>query len=502
MTAMGQDAGNIGGRTETVQGKGEFLSTLFWAFLFLGVAGSLQLYTSYPWDTDTAFHAVVGRLIRQYGLLHSFPWTPFSWISDKYADKELFFHLLFVPLAKVDFVYAARIVGTVTGASALFAIYYLLREERIPYAGLWALLPLACSSAFIFRFALVRPHLVSITLAILLFWGVARSRLLPVAVVAMLYPWAYVAFWQLPLLILISVESSRLLSGRKIRWQPAAVTVAGIIAGLLLHPNGANLLNLNWIQMTDVLIRNAWGVKTGFDLGSEFLSPSLQFWLRRLLPVPFMALFAIVVGWRNRKENSVPLACAIAAVIFMVLTSRTSRFSEYFVPFSVTALALSSPYIRGRYFCHGVLAVSLAYLLLFGSRTLPNLATRMNDMPPQLAALLQSNIPPDAQVFTPHWKYTGPFMLGLPGRKFIVALDPTFFYVKDPDLYTLWYRISHDAPPDTPEIIRRKFNSRYVLSYNLLERKAFLERLHSAPGVRTVVENDFVMLFDLGPLDR
>jgi hypothetical protein len=290
-----------------------------------------------------------------------------------------------------------------------------------------------------------------------------------------------------------------MLSGLKMRWQPATVLLAGISIGMALHPNSANLLKLNWIQM-DVLLVNAWGVKAGFDLGSEFLPPTFAFWTQRLLPVPFMVVAALFIAWQNRKDDSLPLSAAFAAMVFMVLTSRTSRFAEYFVPFAVLALAVSSRYLRRRFFCHGVLAVSLAYMLLLGARTLPNLATRMNDMPLQLAEQLQKNIPPDAQVFTPHWKYTGPFMLGLPGRKFMVALDPTFFYVKDPDLYRLWYRISHEAPPDTAEIIRQRFRCRYVLSYNLLERKAFLERLFYDPRVKTLVETNLVMLFDLGPL--
>ncbi|PKN16660.1 MAG: hypothetical protein CVU66_00165 [Deltaproteobacteria bacterium HGW-Deltaproteobacteria-23] len=66
-----------------------------WAVIFILLAGALHLYIPYPLDSDTAYHNAVGRLIGEHGILQAFPWTPFSWLSDHYADKELLFHLLF-----------------------------------------------------------------------------------------------------------------------------------------------------------------------------------------------------------------------------------------------------------------------------------------------------------------------------------------------------------------------------------------------------------------------
>jgi hypothetical protein len=58
-----------------------------WALIYLLIAGALQLYTSYPFDADTAYHAAVGKPIREHGILDAFL-TPFSWLADHYADKE------------------------------------------------------------------------------------------------------------------------------------------------------------------------------------------------------------------------------------------------------------------------------------------------------------------------------------------------------------------------------------------------------------------------------
>jgi hypothetical protein len=228
---------------------------LGWTIIYLIAAGALQLSIPYPWDDDTAYHAVVGKLIREHGILKAFPWTPFSWLSDHYADKELLFHLLFVPFANLDWVIASRIVGTLTGAALLLSLYFILRKEGVRYPGLWALAPLLSSVIFIYRFVLVRPHLLSISLALVLLWAAARGKYAVLATVSAVYPWAYVAFWQLPCILLFAVETARFLSGERLSWKPATAVIVGIAVGVAAHPNAVNLLSINWIHMTDVLFK-------------------------------------------------------------------------------------------------------------------------------------------------------------------------------------------------------------------------------------------------------
>ena len=198
-----------------------------WILVFLALTCLLQLFIPYPQEDDTAYHFAVGQLINKYGILHSFPWTPFSWQYDHYADKEFIFHLLFAFLGGLGFITAERMVGIIAGTAILTSLYFVLRSEHVKWAGIWALLPLA-SSAFLFRFALVRPHLLSISLSILLLWALSRNKLLFSAIIAAIYPLSYVAFWQIPLILVIAVESARFLSGEPLRWRPAFTVLAGM----------------------------------------------------------------------------------------------------------------------------------------------------------------------------------------------------------------------------------------------------------------------------------
>jgi hypothetical protein len=473
-------------------------SIYVWASLYFLIAGALQLNIPYPWDDDTAYHVVVGKLIREHGILHAFPWTPFSWLAEHYADKELLFHLIFVPFASLNWVTAAQIVGTLTGAALLFILYLVLRTENVRFPGLWALVPLACSVLFLFRFVLVRPHQLSIILALIVLWAAVRGRLVILAAASAVYPWAYVAFWQLPLLLFIASTTARLLSGARVQWKPAAAIIGGMTLGLALHPNAVNLLIVNWMHMVDVLFKQSWGRQIGFELGGEFKPYPLPAWVQGLLFSVLMTITSVVYAWRNRRQDFMTLAFGLAAVGFCILTIKSARFAEYFVPFSVAAMALASRSVKWRYLPHVILGISIAWMALVQPHILSDLSKRQNDMPPRTETFLQQQIPVGAQVFTTDWDHTGWLMLALPDRRFIVALDPTFFYFKDPDLYRVWYRICREAPAGAAETIRRRFGARYVLGLNIAGTSKLFSQLGSERGVRTLLISDIWLLFDLG----
>ncbi len=476
----------------------KYLPPVSWVIFFIALSTALQLFVPYPVDDDTAYHFTVGQLIRKYGILHTFPWTPFSTQFDHYADKEFLFHLLFVPLGGLGFVTAARVVGALAGALALTALYLILRAEKVSFAGVWALLPLTCSE-FVFRLALVRPHLLSITLALTVMWALARGRLSVLAAAGLIYPLTYVAFWQIPLILLVAVEAARLAAGEQIRWKPAATLCAAVVGGILLHPNTVNLLRINWIHMSDILFQRAWGGKV-LNLGKEFNPYSLEEWARYFVVVVLMAGAALTVGWRERRTSSVPLGAAFAATIFGLLTVRSLRFTEYFVPFSVAALALAAGFFRIRRLAPSLLGVSLLYMLAFGTGPFSILASKGPYIEPDIAGFFNRQVPVGSQVFTCGWDYTGNLMLALPERKFMVAADPTLFYLKDPKLYEIWNTMTVSQPLDSAEAIRRLFKSRYVICLNYKAYWNFFGTLENDPKVRNLFSDQKWVLFDLGDM--
>jgi len=470
-----------------------------WCLVFLLIAAGLQFYFPPFTDDDAPYHVAVGKLMREHGILYAFPWTPFSWLADRYADDRFLFHLLYVPFANLDWITALRIVGALAGAAILIALYFVLRAERIRFAGLWALVPLAGSILFLSRFMLVRPHLLSIVLALIFLWAAARGRLAILALVSLLYPLTYVAFWQLPCLLLIAAETARLLARKPVRWKPAAVVASAIALGIALHPNSLNLMAYNWIVMVDVLIKNTYLNPVGIDMGLELEPYPLGGWVQGLSVSVLMTIAAAVYGWRKRREDVVLLAFALAALGFCVLTIRSARFAEYFVPFSVVAFALASRFVAWRFLAPTILSTSLIYTMLVGFPTFVSWSKQTNPIPPETVSALQTLIPPGSQVFTESWYSTGLLMLALPDRYFIVALDPTLFYLKDPELYRLWYRMTHEPFPGMARIIRESFGARYVVVHNPRTMRRFNHQLSSGADVRLIFQSDRWLVFDLAP---
>jgi hypothetical protein len=468
-----------------------------WAALLTGVAGLLQLLTPVPWDADTAYHVAVGRLIAEHGILHAFPWTPFSWLAEHYADKELLFHLLLAPLAPLGWITAAKLAGALLGGAALLALYLVLRAEGVPRAGLWALLPLAASGAFVLRFALVRPHLLSIALALVVAWAVARERLRVVALASFLYPWAYIA-WHLPLVLAGLAELARVLSGRRPAWRPLAVAAAAIAAGLAIHPNAMNLARFWWLLHVQILGRTAWAGSAGFELGREFEPFALAGLLRWVFVPAGLAAAGGVIAWRRRREDPAPLAFALAALAFLALTLASSRFIEYLAPFAAAAFALALG-TDARRWAAAAVGGAFAFTAAFGAAPVLALGTRGDEIPPVFMQFLRDRVPPGAQVFTCDWGVTGELMLALPERRFIVALDPVLFFAKDPQLYRTWYALSREGPPDAAEVIRSRFGARWALCAARPESAPLLRRLARDPGVRTVLASRLWYLYDLGP---
>ncbi len=234
--------------------------------------------------------------------------------------------------------------------------------------------------------------------------------------------------------------------------------------GVAIHPNASNLLRFNWVTLVDILLTNAWGARTGFELGDEFRSFTGAEWATLLVPPTLMAIGAVVLAWRRRREDVVPLAFALVATAFGLLTLRTARFAEYFVPVLGRCVRARRRAARGDGSAHGRCCFgTLAICLAFSAKESWELLQRMQAREPRLSAeeasAMRARIPPGAQVFTCEWGLTGTLMLALPERKFIVALDPTLFSVNDPALYELWYRLPREAPPaareDHPRAVRR-----------------------------------------------
>ncbi|MGC4123016.1 MAG: hypothetical protein QM765_52285 [Myxococcales bacterium] len=448
------------------------------------VAVLVQLLSPSPFDADSYYHLAVARLIAKHGLLQAFPWTPFSWLADHYADKELVFHLLLLPVASLPVATAAKIGGAFFGTLLLAAIFFVLRAEKAPAPLVWTLSTLAGSALFVLRFSLLRPHLLAIALALGVTWAAARRRWTLLAALSFAYPLCYTAFHTALVLVLI-VAAASLLAERRLEWRGVAACAAGLAAGLLVHPNFPEILAFWKIQNVDVL-STAWAGSAGFELGQEFGPLGLGDLVRHA-PLPAVATAAaLVLVARTSSRQTVPLSFALAAASFAILSLASARFVEYWAPFSCVALALAAGERLSRPAASGAVLAAFAFLLAFGRSPIEQLTKRGDDLPAPVAEALAARIPVDAQVFTCNWGLTGELMIALPERRFMVALDPVLFFKKDPGLYREWFELTHRPPPRPSQPIRERFGARYVLCERSPRWRSFIGAMEADPGARAL----------------
>lgn len=477
-------------------------SALGWVVVYLALSAGLQLLMDYPFDTDTPYHFAVGALLRKHGILQAFPWTPFSVLADHYADKELLFHALFVPLVPLGLVPASRILGTLLGALLLGTMHALLRSERVARAGFWPVVALLSSGMFMVRFSSVRPHLLSVTLALVVTWAASTRRWRWLAAAAFLYPFCYVAFG-LAVALAVGVEIARALAGQRPDWRGPVVATVAMLAGAALHPNAANLFQFAWLVLRDVLVGSAWAQRPDIELGGEFnpLDP-LGLLAHGLLPLA-MACAAAVLSWRRRREAPLALTFALAALLFGALTLRTTRFVEYLAPFATVALALSIrdvPRPSLRLLAPVLVGLGAAWTGTVGHETVAFLGLSQDVFPPAVTERLRAIVPEGGRVFTCGWGTTGPLMVALPERQFLVALDPTLFFKKDPAAYQAWFDLTHkEGIADRATPIRERFGAGWAFCTHHNRYRPFYASMERDPSVTLALRTEFFTLYALRP---
>lgn len=495
---------NPDARQTSALGDTRDLHPALWIVLFVVIVGLLQMFIVSPLDADAHYHIAVARLTAQHGILHEFPWTAFSWLADNYADKELLLHLVLVPIADLRPADISRIFCTVFGAAVLAALFLIFRREKVQAAGLWTVLVLVSSAYFLVRFSLLRPHLLSLLLVIVLLWSAQRQKRVVLGVTAFLFPLCYTA-WHLPVGLMVIGEFSRWLLHRRIDWRGLLVVAGCLLLGIMVHPNFPTNVRFFWIQNFDVLFGTVLSKQVGFDMGPEFEPFDLYGFFHYLLVPAALVVASSIVLWlgRNapddngRDRDSLALAVVITAAVFLLLTLRVQRFIEYLVPFSVYAAALVLGRLRWRWLASAIVLVSICLLLVLGRQQVQAMGQRRDDFSDKASQALQTVIPKNAGVVTCGWGLTGAMMLALPERKFMVALDPVFFWRYDPELYQLWYQTIHDPPAQPAALLKEKFAGQFVLCERRKDWLPFIQAMAQDPKAQLRLALQRWVVFEL-----
>jgi hypothetical protein len=507
-----------------------------WAWWKLGLAAlaaflfhaSARLGAPDPWSYDEYYHLAVARELGRHFPLRSFPWTPLSILADHYADKEILFHILLMPFSGLP-IATAGALGVLLGQLFLvLAFAWTLRRLRVPYAPGFVLGLAGLGPLFAYRISMCRPHLFMVgfsilTLGLLLEGGPPWVLFLVAALFGLTHTagWVAVAFaavyagagWLTP--------KAGAAADRRLLWRPLAWTAAGWLAGQLVHPNFPENFRLLWLQNAVVPFQSAGAGSAALSAvaGAELTPPGLALlseqWTAFLAPA--VALYLLARFPRRRTRATVTVS-ALALAFLAAGSLAFQRLLEVGAPLGLLALALvtaagaagpetGAATTRGRRGPDAraarragwgpwiaVLALGIGALWTF---TIVRSRGFGSTAPQEMARWLAANGRPGERVFTAQWGDSAPLLYYAPRLQSLVALDPTFFYVKDPRLFTAYVDVALGRDPDPVPAIRRRLGARYVTVWRMPVYVALATRLSRDPRARLVYNDANYLVWEI-----
>jgi hypothetical protein len=107
---------------------------------FLLVLYLIQFSTPNLVGTDGYYHIKFAYLMRMEGLKPDFPWLPLTILNPgEFSDHHFLYHVALIPFTFGDLILGAKWASVFFASLAFLSIWWLLCNQKIPYAGLWAL---------------------------------------------------------------------------------------------------------------------------------------------------------------------------------------------------------------------------------------------------------------------------------------------------------------------------------------------------------------------------
>jgi hypothetical protein len=482
-----------------------------------------------PWSYDEYFHLGMARQMRTHFPLRHFPWTPFSLMSDEFADGVPLFHVALMPLAGMPIEeagLAAVIAGQVFVACCLGVALWRLKVRR-PWAYLLGLTTLGSLVAM--RLDMCRPQLLLIGFSLLcvgLLVTEARGWVLGIvcAVFALSHAGAWIAMfyaavwgaagWLVPAAQARGRRDAPQPGAggvggvRRFLWQPLVWVAAGWLVGQVVHPNFPHNLRLMAMVNLEVPFEAspAGNAALRSQIGEELSPPGLALlgeeWT--IFAVPLVVALALLR--EKRLRTRVTLATALVAVGFLVLGAvAMRRMMELGAPLALLALAALAAE-RQRQGLGALLgswtAMTAGLALMIGAlwtaTTLRSHGLGEVSQPQEMARWLGEHGRAGERVFTAQWADSAPLFYSAPQLQSLVALDPTMFFAKDPRLFQEYVDLIQGRRAAPAQVIRERFGARWVTIWKAPVYEQFAERLVQDRKVSLVYKDSHYLVADLG----
>jgi len=493
-----------------------FISVFIFFVIFRAITGNIII-------DDSFYHIKHAYLLRTQGLeqLESFPWMNFSIMNTGFSDYSFLYHVFLIPFTLGNLLLGIKISGAVMSALLFCVLYLILKKLNVKYPFIWSILALS-SNAFLYRLLLARPFTLAIILSLLVFSFSFKKRYLSLLVTGLVNALSYGVFI-VALVINGALFLMKFIKEKTLDFKLPLFLVFGLLLGYLIHPNFPNNFIINSLI-------NFYPFYSDHSPISELMPSDFKSLITQniLIWIIFCGLLSILIYYRQelkklKEKISVEgLTAFLLSIFFFILTIRSQRFIEYWVPFTVLAGAIVArdfkvdvkliegfkkiwntehqpsnitsstfqsvksvkgdtldrrtnnmdhdQYItRSRIFL-AMLAVLLSIIIsLSFFKSFYNNYTSLKNADPYdrlkpASEWLIKNTPDKSIVYNVAWDEFPELFFWNTHNYYIVGMDPTFLYEYDKSLYKKYQDIYEGKDKNPSQTIKKYFNSKYIFS--------------------------------------
>jgi len=451
---------------------------------------------------DGYYHAAVTQFIRDNGwFLDRFPWTQMSVMKEAYSDKDLLLHVLALPFTFVtsDPRWVAKFAAMLLGFSFLGTLLYLFRRFLSPLPTALALVSVFLSPLFVMYYSDFRPGTLASIFTLLGLYFAVERRKYPLFVVALLYSWAHLSAFTLVFFVVLC-ELIRFLRDREYDTRVVLYAIAGVVAGLVVHPNfPANLVTI-YINGFLTPLYALGGSKIAFAMELYSVTSKTAFITNSVVFTAFWAM--MWAAWIYRPRISLhTMVFGVAANLYYLLSLLSNRFWFPAVPLAiVTAAAFARDLslrldqtqpdkkrnvARIAVVLWALMALPLTLACVKGLEARLKYKNEFSLKYERAAVWMSKNIPPGETIFHSSWGES-PYLICLnPRGRYLVVLDPIYMYYWSKDVYELYQDLFEGRSTMDPyKALSEVFKTRYGITsknagfYHLIEKDARFRPLY------------------------
>lgn len=493
-------------------------------------------------DPDSFYHIKISQLIIEKGPMKEFPWLQFTVLRDNFIDHHFLYHIFLLPFVVLfDPLVGAKLATVIFASLFVLVFYFFLQQSRISGA-FWYSVFLLVINPFIFRASLTKAPALSLIFLVLILLCIFRRYLFALFFLSFFYVWLHASWPLVGILVGVYVvvgsvfdaikqrsaktkkrEIKKLFSSciRKflVFWKKlfsrtniklAGSALCGLMAGLVLNPFFPQNLKFYYYQIYEIAVRNYQGI---IRVGGEWYSYNFFNLINNGSLVFILLLFGVIFfifGFKKQNEKS--WALFLLTLFFYIITLRSRRNIEYFVPFAILFSAFSiylgfqSTFVQGllkemqrlinpqKWYGFFIICFFLFAIPYIGIRDIRLAKTELKngfafDRFKQVSLWLKDNTPEHSIVFHNDWDDFPHLFYYNSHNYYIVGLDPRFMYMYDQDLYKKWDEITTGKLfSNLYDIIKNQFRASYILIDT--EHSAFEENVKMTPGFSKVYEDN------------